>query len=108
MMPYAWTTYDDELDESAIIVGIGGADTSIIAMGLSHTEPTADVYWFTQITARGYFVEGSEHGFTVPAALKRADELRQEMGYSRVVITIQEAGMWREEWGKLAEREGLS
>ena len=107
MKPYAWTTYDDELDETAIIVGIGGADASMIAMGMSATEPAADIYWFTQITARGYFVAGGEQGFTVPQALRRAEELRKEMGYSRVVITIQEAGMWRDEWGKLAEVEGL-
>lgn len=107
-MPYPWTTCDDELDETAVIVGIGGADTSMIAMGLSHTEPRADIYWFTQITHRGYFVEGGEHDFSVPEALDRAEELRREMGYSRVVVTIQERGMWRDSWGRLAEREGLS
>lgn len=106
-MPYPWTTYDDELDEKAIIVGIGGADATMIAAGLSYTEPRADIYWFANVTARGYFVEGGEQGFSVPEALRRAEELRHEMGYDRVVITIQERGMWRDEWGKLADREGL-
>ncbi|NGP19268.1 hypothetical protein [Devosia aurantiaca] len=108
MTIYAWTTYDDELDEKAIIIGVGGSDASMIAMGLSYVEPGADIYWFSNINHRGYFVEGSEHGFTVSQALLRAEELRLEMGYSRVVITIQERGMWRDEWGALAEREGLS
>ena len=107
-MPYPWTTYDDELDEEAIIVGIAGSDTSMIAIGLIYVEPGADIYWFARVTHQGFFPVGSEHGFTVPEALLRAEELREEMGYSRVVITIQERGMWRDEWGKLAEREGLS
>lgn len=107
-LPYRWTTRDDELDDTAIIVGIGGTDTSMIAMGLSYVEPRADIYWFAQITAQGYFAEGGEQGFAVPEALERAEELRQEMGASRVVIALQEVGMWRDEWGALAEREGLS
>lgn len=108
MTVYRWTTRDDELDDTAIIVGIGGTDTSMIAMGLNYVEPRADIYWLPLITARGYFVEGGEQGFTVPEALERAEELRQEMGASRVVIALQEVGMWRDEWGALAEREGLS
>lgn len=104
---YPWTTRDDELDERAIIVGIGGTSADMIAAGLSYVEPEADIYWHSQVTAQGYFEAGGELGHTVPTALKRAKELCHEMGYERVVITIQEEGMWRPEWGLLAEKEGL-
>lgn len=105
---YAWTTYDDEIDDEAIIVGIGGTSASMIAAGFSYVEPTADVYWFSNVTRQGFFEAGGETGSTVPEALQRAEELRVEMGYRRVVVTIEEEGMWRRSWGALAATEGLS
>jgi hypothetical protein len=43
----------------------------------------------------------------VPDALKRAEELRAQFGFPRVVVTIEERGIWRDEWGTLADREGF-
>jgi len=105
--PYPWTTDEDELDEEAIIVSIGGTSVEMLLMGLSYVEPRADIAWFTRVTDRGFFEAGSEIGMMVPEALALAEQLRERMGYSRVVVTLQERGMWRPEWGRLATREGL-
>jgi hypothetical protein len=104
-MPYAWTTHDDYQPHDAIIVGIGGTDSTMIAAGLSYVEPQADISWFGNVTSQGVFDDGGELGYSVPEALERAEVLREQMGYSRVFISIQECGMWREAWGRLAEQE---
>jgi len=105
---YRWTTRDDQLDERAIIVGILGTSSDMIAAGLSYVEPAADIYWHSMVTPCGFFEASGEIGHTVPTALKRAGELCHEMGYDRVVIRIEEKGMWRPEWGRLAEQEGFN
>jgi hypothetical protein len=106
--PYAWTTREDEIDEAAIMVEIGGTSAEMIGAGLSQVEPTASVYWSAQATPRGFFQAGSEMGpWTVPAALQWAHERCELCAYDRVVILIEERGMWRDEWGTLAVREGL-
>lgn len=104
---YAWTTHDDEIAEDAIIVGIGGTSADMLLAGLPYVEPTASIYWCAQVTANGVFDAGGEMGpWQVAAALARAHFLRSRMGYERVVVTMAEVGMWRPEWGRLAEREG--
>ena len=45
--------------------------------------------------------------WSVKAALARAEELRNQMGYERVVVTMAEEGIWRPDYGKLAPREGF-
>lgn len=106
---YAWTTNDDEIAEAAIMVGIGGTSAEMIGAGLSYVEPTASVYWSARATSRGFFQAGSEMGpWTVPEALKWANERCELCQYDRVVILIEERGMWRNDWGTLAEMEGLS
>lgn len=106
--PYSWTTSPDEIADDAIIVGIGGTDAEMIALGLSYVEPTASIYWPARVTALGVFAADGEMGpWSVPAALRRAQELKETMGYERVVVTLAEAGLWRPEFGTLAEREGL-
>ena len=105
---YAWTTRDDEIAEDAIIVGIGGTSAEMLVVGLSYVEPTASIYWAARITANGVFDSGGEMGpWPVSDALARAHFLRQRMGYERVVVTMAEAGIWRPEYGKLAQREGF-
>lgn len=106
---YAWTTSDDEIDEAAIMVGIGGTSAEMIGAGLSYVEPTASVYWSARATPRGFFQAGSEMGpGTVLEALQWANDRCELSQYDRVVILLEERGMWREEWGTLAEREGLN
>ena len=105
---YAWTTDEDEIPDNAIIVGIGGTSVEMLLAGLPYVEPTASIYWPAAVTAHGVFSVGTEPGpWNVPEALARAQFLRQRMGYQRVVVSIEETGIWRPEWGKLAEREGL-
>ena len=105
---YQWTTRDDEIAEDAIIVGIGGTSVEMIAAGLTYVEPTASIYWCARVTAKGVFEAGGEMGpWPVKAALERAEEMRNQMGYERVVVTLAEAGIWRPEYGKLAPQEGL-
>lgn len=89
-------------------MGIGGTSTDMIAAGLSYVEPTASVYWCARVTAKGVYEAGGELGpWTVPEALARAEQLRIQMGYARVVVTLEEVGLWRPAWGRLAQQEGL-
>lgn len=105
---YQWSTQDDEIAEDAIMVGIGGTSVEMIAAGLTYVEPTASIYWSARVTAQGVFDAGAEMGpWAVKAALARAEELRNRMGYERVVVTMAEVGIWRPEYGKLAPREGF-
>jgi hypothetical protein len=105
---YQWTTRDDEIVEDAIIVGIGGTSVEMVIAGLTYVEPTASIYWCARVTAKGVYEAGGEMGpWPVRKALERAEELRNQMGYERVVVTLAEAGIWRPEYGKLAAREGL-
>lgn len=105
---YRWTTRDDEIAEDAIMVGIGGTGVGMIAAGLTYVEPTANIYWCARVTATGVYEAGGEMGpWPVRKALVRAEELRNQMGFERVVVTMAEAGIWRPEYGKLAPREGL-
>lgn len=105
---YQWITDDDEMADNAIIVSIGGADMNMVLnYGLSYVPPAASVGWLAMVTSKGFFDDGYEHEFdTVPDAFARAEQLREQMGADRVVIRIQEYGMWSDEWGRLADEEG--
>jgi len=90
------------------MVGIGGTSAEMLMAGLAYTEPTASIYWCARVTANGVYEAGGEMGpWPIKAALARAEELRNQMGYARVVVTMAEAGIWRPEYGKLADREGF-
>lgn len=105
---YAWTTNVDEVAEDAITVGIGGTSAEMLMAGLSYVEPTASIYWSTRVTPNGVFQSDSEMGpWNVLEALARAHFLRQRMGYERVVVTMAEVGIWRPEYGRLADKEGF-
>ena len=106
--PYQWTTNDDEIALDAIIVGIGGASAEMLMAGLSYVEPTASIYWSAWMGPDGQVVDaGGEMGpWLVPEALKRAEELMAQFGFPRVVVTMEERGIWRDEWGTLADQEG--
>jgi hypothetical protein len=107
-MPYPWTTDQDVWVDNAIIVSIGGADAVMIAFGPSYSPPAASVVWHSMVTAEGFFPAGSKTDFQdVAEALARAEVLRKQMGAGRVVVSIQERGMWRDKWGELAQWEGI-
>lgn len=106
-MPYRWTTNDDEVPVDAVIVGIGGTSSIMLLVGLRYIEPTASIYWPDWYGPTGIVKAGGEMGpWLVPEALKRAEELREQFGFLRVVVTMEERGLWRDEWGSLAEDEG--
>ncbi|MCP8883029.1 hypothetical protein NIM87_05920 [Devosia sp. XJ19-1] len=105
---YQWTTRDDEIAEDAITVGIGGTSVEMLVAGLTYVEPTASIYWCARVAANGVYEAGSEMGpWPVREALARAEVLRNQMGYNRVVVTMAELGLWRPEYGKLALKEGF-
>lgn len=106
-MPYQWTTHDDEIAADAIMVGIGGTSADMMLFGLSYVEPTASIYWPDWFGPGGIVKAGGEMGpWLVPEALSRAEELRAQFGFPRVVVTMEERGMWRDAWGTLADDEG--
>lgn len=106
-MEYQWTTNDDEVPFDAVIVGIGGTSSIMLSAGLSYVEPTASICWPDWYGPTGIVKSGGEMGpWLVPEALKRAAELREHFGFLRVVVTMEERGLWRDEWGSLAEDEG--
>ena len=48
-----------------------------------------------------------EGPYSVPEALERAEMLCALWAFDRVVISIQDRSLWRNEWGALAELPGL-
>lgn len=105
---YQWSTRDNEIAEDAIRVGIGGTSAEMLMAGLSYVGPSASIYWSARVTPKGWFEAGSEIGpWPVRDALARAHVLRERMGYERVVVIIAEAGIWRPEYGTLADQEGF-
>ncbi|WIY54176.1 hypothetical protein O9Z70_06545 [Devosia sp. YIM 151766] len=104
---YAWSADPEAVVDDAIIVGIGGTSAEMLMAGLPYAEPAASIYWPARSPANGAFGVGSEMGpWSVMEALRRAHFLRQRMDYERVVVTLEEAGIWRPEYGRLADQEG--
>src|SRR5690606_11444102 len=108
MTVYQWTDDEDEVALDAIIVGIG-SDASVFAeAGIEFGDVLASVYWPEWI-AQGDKVSASLEGpYTVPDALARAEQLRSQWAYNRVVIAIQDRSLWNDEWGTLAEFPGIA
>ena len=105
---YRWTTDQDETSSDCIMVGIGGTSVDMLTAGPSYGEPQASIYWCSQMTRLGFFEAGGDSGpYPVLEALQQADLIASLMGYAGVVILLNEAGIWRPEWGILAENEGL-
>ena len=48
-----------------------------------------------------------EGPYSVPEALERAEVVCALWAFKRVVISIQDRTLWRNEWGELAEEPGL-
>lgn len=105
---YQWTKNQHEIAPDAIIVGIDGTSAEMLMAGLSYVEPSASIHWPAWMDADGQAVDaGKELGpWLVPDALKRAEELKAQFGFPRVVVTMKEQGIWRDEWGALAPMEG--
>lgn len=108
-MAYQWTANDDEIAIDAIMVCVGGTSARMLMIGLSYVEPSARIYWSARMGPDGNLADaGEEMGpWLVPDALNRAEEIRAEFGFARIVVTMEERGIWRDEWGTLAEKEGF-
>lgn len=107
MIPYAWTTDDDEIALDAITVGIGDDAPALIAAGMTPSEPLANVYWPDWVSQGDKINASMEGPYPVAEALQRAEILCAVWAYSRVVISLQDRATWRREWGALREMEGL-
>mgnify|MGYP000335694499 CR=1 FL=1 len=108
ILPYQWTTDDDEIAHDAIMVGIGDDSPTLIAAELSPVETTANVTWTDRIYQGDKIEAASEGPYTVPQALERAEVLRAQWGVKRVVILLQDRATWQADWGQLREIEGLN
>lgn len=70
-------------------------------------ENRSNIYRPMQVMSEDVFAAGQHMGWPVVEALERAQELSAMMNVPRIVIAIEEPGMWRDEWGTLAERDCL-
>lgn len=104
---YQWTTDDDEVAFDAITVGIGDDSSALIAGGMTPAEPLANVYWPDWVNQGDKIKAAMEGPYSVVEALDRAELLCVLWAYNRVVIALQDRAIWRDEWGQLAEIEGL-
>jgi hypothetical protein len=102
MMPYAWTTDEDVVDLNAVTVAIGAAEQE----NEQWVDVGATVMWPEQKGLDDVSQGGAESFEDVCAALKRAEEIRGEFGFPRLVISIEDRNMWKPEWGALADIEG--
>lgn len=107
MTIYSWTTDDDEVALDAIIVGIGSDEKAFTAAGIDYGEVVASIYWPDWISQGDKIHAALEGPYSVPEALKRADELCALWAFNRVVIAIQDRALWQPTWGRLREAEGL-
>ena len=107
MIPYAWTTDDDDVALDAIIVGIGSDEKEFSAAGIEFGEVLASIYWPDWISQGDKIHVALEGPYSVPEALDRAQTLCALWAYNRVVIAIQDRSLWRKEWGELLEIEGF-
>ena len=105
--PYQWTDDDDEVAFDAITVGIGGEPAVLEKLGLTVPETVASIYWPDWITGGDKVLSAMEGPYSVPEALERAEMLCALWAFNRVVISIQDRSLWRNEWGELAEFAGL-
>lgn len=105
--PYQWTDDDDEVPHDAVIVGIGSDGPALEAAGVTATPVLASVYWPSRLF-RGDKVEARMEGpFEPPDALDYAQVIAKRFEFPRVVVSIQDRSLWHDEWGELAEFEGL-
>ncbi|WP_173088982.1 hypothetical protein [Devosia sp. 1635] len=103
---YQWTDDDDEVAFDAITVGIGNDAAALEELGIEFGEPAASVYWPDWVAQGDKVQAGMQGPYPVPAALEIADVLRKVWAFDRVVISLQERSLWRDEWGTLTEFPG--
>lgn len=97
-IPYAWTTDDDVVDLNAVTVSIGSAEQD----EGEWVDVGATVLWVERHGTPG----GAEDFDDIPAALERAEEARNQFGFPRVVISLDDRSIWKDDWGVLAAEAG--
>lgn len=86
---YSWTEDEDEIASDAVTVGIRSDTRMLTIAGLQFGQREAIIYW-PDWTERGKFIEaGLEGPVSVEVALKRAEQLRVQHGFKRVVLWLQ-------------------
>lgn len=104
---FQWTEDEDEIAPDAVTIGIS-SDTRILTIaGIEFGEKTAVVFWPDWAGAKGHVRAALEGPMPVEAALKRAENLRADHGFKRIVLWLQHQELWDVRWGKLAARPGL-
>ncbi|HEY0032454.1 MAG TPA: hypothetical protein VGB81_04250 [Devosia sp.] len=104
---FQWTEDEDEIAPDAITIGIS-SDTRILTIaGIEFGEKTAVVFWPDWVGPNGPVEAALEGPMRVEAALERADALRAQHGFRRLVLWLQHQELWDERWGKLAHKPGL-
>jgi hypothetical protein len=104
---YQWTDDDDEVAFDAITVGIGGDTAVLEKLGLTVPGTVASIYWPDWVTQGDKVLSAMEGPYSVPDALERAETLCALWAFERVVISLQDRSLWRDEWGALRELEGF-
>lgn len=100
VMPYAWTTDDDEVALDAIIVGIGSDEKAFTTAGIDYGEVLASIHWPDWIS-QGDKVNAALQGpYSVPDTLERAQTLCAFWAFNRVFIAIQDRALWLSKCGR--------
>ena len=104
---YQWTEDEDDVALDAITVGVR-SDTRILTVaGLHFGQRDAVVYW-PEWRRGGTLVPAAMEGpMPVQSALERAESLKAQHAFKRVVVWLQHRELWDERWGQLAVKPGL-
>lgn len=106
-LTYSWTEDEDEVALDAITVGIR-SDTRILTVaGLQFGQRDAVVYWPEWQGNGGLIPAAMEGPMPVQSAMERAERLRAQHDFKRVVVWLQHRELWDERWGHLAAEQGL-
>lgn len=104
---YRWTEDEDDVALDAITVGIR-SDTRILTVaGLQFGQRDAVLYWPEWQGKSGLVAAMVEGPMPVQSALERAELLRAEHDFRRVVVWLQHRELWDQRWGKLAVEQGI-
>jgi hypothetical protein len=104
---YSWTEDEDEIASDAVAVGIRSDTRMLTTAGLQFGQREAILYWPDWTGAGKSIITGLEGPMPVEGALRRAEQLRVQHGFKRVVLWLQHQEMWDDRWGKLALSPGL-
>ena len=105
---YTWTDDEDHVAGDAVTVSIA-SDTRILRIaGLEFGTASAWVYWPSTVHGGEHIEPRAEGPFDdVGVALDYAAQMSSLYGFNRVVVALQDASLWRADWGELGPRLDL-